>query len=160
MKITIIGSHSTGKTTICNDFIKLHKEFFLIPEIARIFGIEKITERNDNKIQYDMLQTQINIEKYHKNFISDRSVLDFAIYDIQDKILLNKCINLMNDRYDFIFYIPIKISLEDDGFRNIDINFQKEIDRRFLLYMPKNTIYIESNKRIERIKEIEEIIKG
>jgi nicotinamide riboside kinase len=156
MKIGIIGTHGTGKTTLCNNFVKKYPEYFLIPEIARVYGIEKIKNKT-SMIQWEMLQTQMNIESYHNNFISDRTVLDFGIYGY-DEELLDTCIGIMENRYDLIFYIPIKFPVVNDGFRNIDEKFRKLIDNAFINYMPIETITLRKTSRKDRLKEIEQYL--
>jgi len=151
MKIAIIGSHGTGKTTICNEFIKKHPEYFLIPEIARVFGIEKIEKCID--VQKEMFLCQKFIENRHKNFIADRSLLDFGIYSMNHDFI-KECKE--NIRYDYIFYIPIRFNLVNDRFRNLDENFRRKIDDLFQKHMPYNTIIIKSLNINERIKEIEQ----
>lgn len=154
MKIAIIGSHSTGKTTLAKEMVKIYKNHFLISEVARIYGIEKINpEKRTLQTQKDMLQTQMNIEKYHENFISDRSVLDFGMYSGNEFFMLQTRF-LMQNRYDFVFYLPIAFKLVDDGFRNVDETYQKEIDRLFQVWMPTNVIKISSMSIEDRIYEI------
>jgi nicotinamide riboside kinase len=158
MKIAIDGTHSTGKTTICNDFKELHQDYFLIPEVATVYGIEKIPfENRKDIIQYEMLQTQMDIESYHNNFISDRSVLHYGIYGY-DEELLNRCIDIMEHRYDLVFYVPIIFPVVDNGFRNTDEKFRLLIDNAFKEYMPIETIKFVSTSRLGRIKEIEEYL--
>lgn len=152
MKICIIGSHSTGKTTLCNLLSKRYPDYFVIPEIARVFGIEKIVNKTI-QIQKEMILTQINIEKYHNNFISDRSVLDCAVY-AEDRDMLDVCYAYACTSYDHIFYVPVTFLPVDDGFRNIDREYQLHIASIFEKYLPKNTVLIKTKSNSSRIQEI------
>jgi hypothetical protein len=138
---------------LCNDFSKKHPEYFLISEIARVFGVERIRNKT-LEIQLEMMQTQMNIESHHDNFISDRSLLDFGIYS-EDVNCISMCQYYMINRYDLIFYLPCNIPLVDDGFRNLDDIFRHKIDKEFKKYMPIKTIPIMSLSREARVKEIE-----
>lgn len=159
MKIAFIGSHSTGKTTLCNELIKDHQDHFLIPEIARVFGIEKIPMiKRSIELQKEMIQVQKKIEFYHDRFISDRSILDFGIYSM-DETLIRECFRDMKGRYDYVFYVPITFKIVDDGFRNIDRQFQKDIDRLFQIWMPDYVYEIRLKSVKNRINEINEVIK-
>ena len=77
-------------------------------------------------------QLQLKNESLHKNFISDRSLIDILAYNLdfltwKDVImLLEKCTN----RYDILFYFPIEFELVKDGIRNPDPKYQKIIDDR------------------------------
>ena len=37
-----------------------------------------------------------------------------------------------NIRYDYVFYLPIEFTIEDDGIRSTNIEFQKKVDERYL----------------------------
>lgn len=157
MKICIIGSHSTGKTTLCELLSKKYPNHFIIPEIARVFGVEKIIPKSI-KLQIDMMMVQINIEKYHKNFISDRSVLDFGVYS-EDSGLIKYCKGYTNQSYDYIFYLPVTFLPVDDGFRNIDREYQIHIADLFEQHLPEKTIILSQKPISDRIVEITNIIK-
>jgi len=158
MKIAIIGSHGTGKTTLANELSKLYPECFLIPEIARVFGIEKInTQIRTLFLQEKMMDVQIYIESLHQNFIADRSILDFGVYGQSQKFLFSTQI-YTEKMYTHIFFIPIRFMVFDDGFRNLDEKFRNEIQNRFLESMPTSTIIIKSLSISDRIAEIQAYI--
>lgn len=158
MKIAIIGSHSTGKTTICKKLVeKLNPDHFFITEMARVFGIEKMSPKYRTLItQKKMFITQSMIEGCHDNFISDRSILDFGIYSRNSMFILLMLHNMKN-RYDIIFYVPIRFNIEDDGFRNTDAQYQKLIAKSFERWIPEIPCKVHEIKEIgiqDRIKEI------
>jgi len=152
MKICFIGSHSTGKTTLCNLLAKELPDHFLIPEIARVFGVELIPKKT-LQLQKDMAKAQINIEKYHANFISDRSILDFGIYS-ENISMINTCARYTQKSYDYIFYVPVTFFPVDDGFRNTDRAYQLHIAALFEKYLTSKTIVLKSESIEDRIEEI------
>lgn len=79
MRIAIIGTHGTGKTTLA----KMLSSIFKIPilkELARNHDIRNADPDEYVKIQKDILIEQIASERKYQNFISDRSTIDNLAY--------------------------------------------------------------------------------
>lgn len=158
MKIAFCGTQGTGKTTL-SKLISEKTGYNYIPELARIFDV--MNNKPCIELQRDMLYTQILIELWNKNFISDRSSLDYLVYakanslDINDNFK-NEALDNMSS-YDHIFYIPIMFDLIDDGYRAVDKEYQIKVDKLFIHYLEFYNIkhHIIKSKSIKgRIKEV------
>ena len=120
--------------------------------------------------QLDILRTQINKENKLLNFISDRTTLDnFVYYEYNT----TDCIEIKNtyktlalnhyiNAYDYVVYVPIMFEIEDDGERNTDIKYQKDIDDYIKKYLDlnKNILTLQSLDIDNRVKEVMEFINN
>ena len=144
MKVTIIGTHSVGKTTL----LKALEPIINLPvitEVARRFPKELIDNPiMEMKRQTDIYHEQLFEEMILDDFISDRSTLDNAAYMARamrkhhKDISLNQYLYVFDcireakkhaETYDHMFYVPIEFKVVDDGFRCTDENERKMIDR-------------------------------
>jgi len=133
LRIAIIGSHGTGKTTLVEklgDILAIP----VIEEMARTVILEQ------NKLPHDMddlerfafqrtiFDRQTAREDESMGFISDRSVLDALVYahGTSGVLALEGAIALRlgNKPYDHIFFIPREFPLEFDGIRKEDEAYQ------------------------------------
>lgn len=174
MKLAIMGTHSTGKTTLVNE-LKKHIDLPIISEVARSFPRD-ITDNPINEMnrQMNIFDRQLYEEDLnYKGFISDRSTIDNAAYmilalreygyyipinvymDVIKNIKL--ATNNINKFYDYLFYIPIEFETVDDGFRNIDEVERKNID--MIIKELYDIEYIITGTIEERVKKVLEIIK-
>ena len=141
MKIGIIGTHCSGKTSLID---KLYSKCqfanynFLeepIREVSRA-GF-KVNKESDNASQLAMLACHLrNLE--HENFISDRTILDLYVYattipsvskDVKDFIYKQLMENI--DRYDYLFWCAPEFDMNADGFRETDVQWQQQVERSF-----------------------------
>ena len=149
MKIGIIGSVCSGKTTLANQLAKYFK-----------FDLVRNYEQNDLKfehIQYEILFDQIKCEIFsNRNIICDRTIIDNFVHLeklFKPKMYLLKLVRSWAETYDVILLCK-KLPFIDDGFR-------KEIDMEhaFISFMKNNLInfeIVEGNKeeRFEKSKKI------
>jgi nicotinamide riboside kinase len=141
MKIAVIGSHSTGKTTIAEI---LHSYLLgrglksrLVPEIARKCPYP-VNQETSVEAQQWILMQQIKEEKLCEKdsdfIITDRSVLDNYVYLFQHLGKNNEELHHIMlkhlSTYDYLLYtVPMsENSIKDDGFRSIDPKFRDIID--------------------------------
>lgn len=147
MKIAIIGTHGTGKTTLayklCAEAKKLGRNATVLNETARSCPFP-INEGSSLDGFIWMTGAQLAKEQLavaHKSdfIVCDRSVFDHVAYVPRElakgKIFdgfLSACKAWMNT-YDKIFWIhPSKnIDIVNDGIRCVDPQFQKIIHQRF-----------------------------
>jgi hypothetical protein len=154
LKIAFAGAHGVGKTTLCDAVKKEIDELNLyrvvtctIPTIARacpfvINGCGTQTSINaQNWIVMKRILTEMELlnpkfSPFKENIVllSSRSVCDdlaylLARYPRDESVKLeSEIVNYWIKTYDFIFYIFPEFPLEDDGVRDIDPIFQKQID--------------------------------
>lgn len=135
-KIAIIGSQSTGKTTIGNQLSK-KLNIPLITELARKWDIEKATQTELIHIQKELLKLQIQEENHNGQFISDRSTIDNLAYWIhnvspivdkeENRLYVKTALDNVKN-YSTIFLLTPEFYPVDDGFRNTDVIYQMRID--------------------------------
>lgn len=134
-KIAIIGSQSTGKSTLGNQLSK-KMNIPLIKELARKWDIEKATQTELIHIQKELLKLQIHEESRNGQFISDRSTIDNLSYwlhnvspivDKEENTLYIKTALDNVKNYSHIFLLAPEFYPVDDGFRNTNIIYQLQI---------------------------------
>ena len=152
LKIGLMGSHDTGKTTlgfsICGKLKTRHYHVEFVAEVARHIPVNLTVNQGTNfNAQYWILNSQINEEIIAKlrganMIVTDRTVVDNYSYAYRAalphvkqiseedlKVMEVKCLHWVKT-YDFLFYVTIpNKKMEDDGFRDTDRQFQREIDK-------------------------------
>jgi len=174
-KIAISGAQGSGKTTVLNALKKenILSNFNFIDEIVRTLAKEgvKINKNSDHFSQMRILEQHYKNIWNYKNFITDRSALDAFVYATWDylhenftykehkeheKIFLD-CIKA----YDYFFYIPIEFDVVEDGVRDTDKVYQKEIDDLFRRMFQKYKIPVKklTGPCEYRVRQFLEVIK-
>ena len=143
MKICIIGTHSTGKTTLVNalaDFYKkLGKKTITISEISRMCPYP-INEDSNIDAQKWILREQMKYEDMsHQQdtwVFCDRGTIDNFAYlertsgDTDISEIKKHAVGHMKT-YDLVFKtVKLHKPAEDDGVRSIDDGFRNDIDHR------------------------------
>ena len=171
MRIAIIGTHSTGKTTLLNELRK-HIDLPFITEVARSFPRD-ITNNPNLEInrQMDIFKAQMTEESRYDFFISDRSSIDNAAYMIQalqqygDYLSMEKYLDMIisieeaivhRSEYDYLFYIPIEFDCVDDGFRCTNEHERVRIDYLINKLKPETIEIIGTVE--ERVNKVLEVI--
>lgn len=142
MKIALIGTHGTGKSTIVYDLVnKLkRKEVNAEPlrEVARDcpFPINENTSKESQEwIILQQYLEELKEEKRDDLVVCDRSVMDGYVYYYRAfgrNELLEKFVEEKIKGYDQIWKVPLEFSkLNPDGMRSTDKDFQIEIDKKF-----------------------------
>lgn len=145
-RIAIVGSFSTGKTTLA-ELLARRLDLPLLPEVAREvvelgFKLDKDATPETEAL---IFLRQYNNELSTESFVGDRSLIDVMAYagwvlDNQERrkemALWDECIKLAERRlrtsYTHVFYLPIEFPIVLDGLRPDDPGFQKDIDERLL----------------------------
>ncbi len=153
MKIAIIGTHSTGKTTILENlshyFQALGKEVVVLPEYARLcpFPINEATTLEAQKwILLSQITEENKIDHSDKILLSDRATIDnFAyLYRIgQSEAIENfeRCAVAHMKTYDFVFKTQkLSLAAKEDGIRSTDLEFRDMIDRLITHLLLKHNI--------------------
>jgi len=144
LRIAVIGSHCTGKTTLCH---QVRDTLVLRGYDCRLFeGIgRRIAARGFPLDQHCTMDTYFAFITAHMTNLAaapsgislyDRSILDFAAYVRAnanaspgfDEMLVALC-RLSLISFDLVYYLPPEIILVADGQRNTDIQYRSEVDR-------------------------------
>ncbi len=153
MKIAIIGTHSTGKTTliehIAEMFSRQGKETLLLPEYARLCPFP-INEKTTLEAQKWILLSQITEENKilheDKVLLTDRATIDnFAyMYRIEKSDAIEnfeRCAVAHMRTYDFVFKTQkLDLDAKEDGIRTTDLEFRDMIDRLITHLLKKHNI--------------------
>lgn len=181
MRIAVSGTHFIGKSTLIEDFIKLHPDYKKIeePYYKMSEGQEQSLEPSFESVveQLDYSIAELNKYSKHANIIFDRSPIDFIAYamciadqddiDIHDTEIAERFEEIKSalNHLDLIIFLPItkentiEYTEENPGYRKrADKNFKKlyrdEIYDIFPRYGHPRIIEI-WGERLERIKKIE-----
>ena len=153
MRIAISGTGNQGKTTLINDFLQewsnyktessTYRDKLVAENLPHSKNATKDTQWKILNHMIDEMQTF----KSDDNVIMDRCPIDNLVYSLWcfekgvgdiDKEFIDKCIPLVSEsmkHLDIIFFLPItkfnNIKIEDDGVRETDPNYIKEIDHIF-----------------------------
>jgi thymidylate kinase len=141
-RIIITGASGVGKTTLVELLAPL-LSLPIIPEVARVLckelGYDKIGDIPDQEgFKRKVLQRQIEEENRLGTFISDRSALDSWVlwqrWNICQAMTFDTEIYYGTARsqasaYTDIIYVPPMFPPPNDGFRWIDTDYQRQIDR-------------------------------
>ena len=143
-RIAIVGSFSTGKTTLAEALAE-KLDLPLLPEVAREivelgFKLDKDATPATEAL---IFLRQYNNELSTEEFVGDRSLIDAMAYAgwvldnqerTKDMYLWDECVRLaergLRRAYTHIFYLPIEFPIVLDGLRPDDPEFQQDIDRR------------------------------
>lgn len=143
-RVAIVGSFSTGKTTLA-EAVAGPLELPLLPEVARevaALGF-KLDKDATPEVETLIFLRQLYNEMTHEHFVGDRSLIDVMAYagwvlDNQPRrretALWESCINIaqfqLRSQYSHVFYLPVEFDIVPDGLRPLDPDFQAEIDER------------------------------
>lgn len=169
-KIAIIGTHGTGKTTICHDLVsalkKQDKNAEYLEELARNCPLP-INEQTTSAAQEWIIRAQILKEfeaehvKKAEYLICDRSVFDNYVYHLYSAGKSDKVDELVMEHvwtYDHLFKVPINPTyLKGDDIRSTGAEFQKGVDHLLDSELKKRGIPFHNYKSL---KETLKIILG
>lgn len=152
MRIAISGTANQGKSTLIKDFLAEWPSYKLEEGSYRKFIDKKLphSKAATKKSQWKILNSLVDdLQKYSKkdNVIFDRCPLDNLVYSLWafdkqssdiDKEFIDKCIPVVREslrHLDIIFFLPITkaapVKIEDNGVRETDETYIKEIDALF-----------------------------
>jgi adenylate kinase family enzyme len=179
MKVYFVGSHATGKSTLCR-YVSTRYDLPMITETARTIlsetelQIEALRSDIDivNTYQNRVFDRQLIEESKHRNFVADRSIIDILAYTAQHSIILPEL--LQNDNFQdyitnlsskksFVFFVrPSLATLKNDGVREtvtwdgivaIDGMIKLLLELYSIRYFPINTDNMQ-----ERVRAVEAIL--
>jgi adenylate kinase family enzyme len=172
-RIAIVGSFSTGKTTLA-ERLSREMDLPLLPETAREvveLGF-KLDKDATPETECLIFLKQYNNELSFSEFVGDRSLVDVMAYagwvlDNQPRrketALWEECKRLaerhVRSAYSHVVYLPIEFPIVLDGLRPDDPAFQKEIDERILHLLWSHDVAYDTvrgsvEERLEQIRAL------
>lgn len=170
-RIVLVGSFSTGKTTLA-EILARKLDLPLLPEAAREvvdlgFKLDKdATPETETLIFLKQYNNEVSTEE----FVGDRSLIDVMAYGrwvldnrprTKEMALWEECEQLaerhLRTNYSHVFYLPIEFPIVLDGLRPDDTEFQREIDARIIRLLGTHGIRYETvggsvEERLEKIE--------
>jgi len=143
MKIGITGTHGTGKTGFALRMAAHLKSDHpgenvgILTEVARTCPLpinKETSELAQSWIFHGQLVREIELEARNEILICDRTILDSIAYSeragfkAQALMHLSIALDWMSS-YDELYFLRPSIAPANDGFRDTDPDFQKDIDR-------------------------------
>ena len=138
-RIALVGSSSTGKTTVFELLKGKLKKFEYINESTRTVGSYGFPIN-----EFGTDATQLAISSFHLeallnpgNLLLDRGYLDLLVYtnhmdvDESTKNYIEETWHRVKGEYTHYIYFPIEFTSVDDGVRSINEEWRKEIDQDF-----------------------------
>ncbi len=141
MKIGIMGTHGTGKSTLAFELStdlkhKLPADTVgILSEVARLcpWSInEGVSEEAQRWIFHRQMVDELEATYRNEHLVCDRTILDslayseYAGFDFVSSYL-TIALNWLKT-YDQLHFLRPSREIADDGFRSIDVGFQKDID--------------------------------
>lgn len=177
MKLVFCGAHGTGKSTAATHLAALlktanpRKSVVCLEENVR--RIVKLTDGKLNTLEFqklgiaDQLFRETSSELLHDIVISDRTLLDYLVYGVVEGnslpleyfLLVRKHLKTFNKIY-FVRPDSYDDKIANDGFRDIDLEFRKKVDKKFkvmLKYDKVNYTEIKSSEILtyDYLKDLE-----
>lgn len=159
MKIAVIGTQNTGKTSFIKAFVKEFPNYITPEKTYRDFIKEnnltinsEVTLENQ-KLMYEFTKQQLEDYKDKTNVIFDRSIIDVFIYSLKLAEDSESVLIVENERLAFIYHLfeeiknqlknniidlvllfPLSASipLTNDGVREIDWEYIDYINEQFI----------------------------
>ena len=174
MKIGFCGTMSVGKTTLVNELAKLpeFKDYKFRTERSKYLMELGIPLNTDSTIKGQAIfLAERASELMNDKIITDRTIIDVMAFAKESKEMIyyessDFCdfASYMLSDYDYIFYIsPKGVEIEDNGVRETDAEYRKEIDKNIQIliikyrHRIKNLIEIEGSTE-ERIKSVKQAL--
>jgi nicotinamide riboside kinase len=171
MKIGFCGTMSVGKTTLVKALRKLpeFRDYHYATERSKYLNSLGIPLNHETTIEGQTIFLAERVtELMQPKIITDRTIIDVIAFtkcaqktSILDADAFEEYAKRFIRQYDYIFYIsPEGIAIEDNGIRETNTQYRKEIDETIqkLLFKHRPVFYTLSGSTEERIKQITNII--
>jgi thymidylate kinase len=140
MKIAFVGSHGVGKTTLCFDLAAQLKRrginVDMVKEVARASPLP-VNRKTSREAQLWILTTQVAEEiraaSHCDVVVCDRAALDNYAYFFLAcgrDVAVERFVEMWMKTYDLLIRVPVLAEVQEDGFRDTDTVFVREVDRK------------------------------
>jgi len=138
MKISLIGTHGVGKTTLCFDLAARLKrrgiDVDIVREIARGCPLpinQQTTLEAQEWILHSQIAAEIEAAARHDVVLCDRSVLDnycYMVHAAGGSDHWERMLDHWIPTYGLLVHVPLWSRPDFDGVRAVEPGFQEEID--------------------------------
>ena len=144
MRIAVSGAHCVGKSTLIDEFLRVHPEFvhepepytILVEDYGEEFSAEPCVEDFQRQIEFSI--ALLSKHTPEENVIYERCPIDFIAYmDVLDPNNTAPPLEPISKHLDLIVYLPIE---QDD-----DVDYpklRKAVDRRLSAILLDNELAI------------------
>ena len=133
MRIAVSGAHCVGKSTLIDEFLRVHPEFIHEPEpyavLVEDYGEEFSAEPcvEDFRRQLEFNSDRLARHAPHENVIYERCPIDFVAYiNVLDPNSTAPLLDPISKHVDLIVYLPIEQDDDDSEYPKL----RKAVDRR------------------------------
>ena len=174
MKIGLCGTMSVGKTTLVNALQELpeFKDYMFRTERSKELMAQGIPLNTDSTLKGQcVFLAERASELMCENIITDRTVIDVMAFancslsmDIYQKEYFETLAAQLTREYDYIFYVsPEGVEIEDNGIRETDAQYRKNIDFMIKGLLNKYNYKIKNLNNLsgsteERIKQMKQTL--
>ena len=176
MHISINGSYSVGKSTICKKIEQEYPELFHTPDLAREWlerkgkSSQDLTNNERVELQQWVAASYVGNMKYadisKRTNIMDGSLMEVLAYseDVLSETFIKQIYRILG-KYNgemAALVIPPTIHLENDGLRHTDVQFRIVIHERIMHIINQLGIphkFIVGQTVEERIEEVRKVIR-
>lgn len=156
IKIALIGTHGTGKTTLMQKVLSEYRMFDKMSDAfsdaGALFKDKLLNILDKNNLQLYFYARHLYRVSINEYFISDRSVLDalcYAKYENQQGKLTDQMLEFLEEKsfellkqYDHLFWLRPEFELVGEDKRPEDKEYQIAIDNIFQNYIVERDIDI------------------
>lgn len=156
VKVALMGTHGTGKTTMMNKVLSEYRAFDKMSDAfsdaGALFKDKLLNILDKNNLQLYFYARHLYRVSINDYFISDRSVLDalcYAKYENMQGKLSNQMLEFLEEKsfelleqYDHLFWLRPEFELVGEDKRPEDKDYQMAIDRIFQEYIVDKDIDI------------------
>ena len=156
IKISFIGTHGTGKSTLLNKVIEEYPRFQgqidNYSDAGNLFTEKLLDVFNKDALQLFFYARHLYRVRVNKYLASDRSVLDALCYAKWEyehgnmkkemfDFLEEESLRLLNE-YDMVFWLRPEFELVGEDKRPEDKQYQLDIDKNFEHYLSSDRVYV------------------
>ena len=160
MRIGVTGTHGVGKTTLIEEFLRLHPEYQHEPEPYEVLSEDYGEEFAAEPCVEDFLrQLEFNLERLKQraaevNVIYERCPLDFLAYvrALGSNVTDEKIFDALQ-QLDLIVYLPLDEETNNDEFPKL----RKAVDRQLSELLTKTNVSVieATGSTAQRLQTIE-----
>jgi predicted ATPase len=168
MRIAVSGTHGVGKSTLIEEFLRVHPEFVHEPEPYVVLVEDYGEEFSAEPCVEDFLrQLEFNLDRLGQHdareaVIYERCPLDFLAYlmalDANISETLRERISAAMQHLDLIVYLPLDDAFGDDEFPKL----RRAVDRQLSeILISANVVVVEATgSTTQRLRTVDQLISN